>query len=63
MRQAYRRAAEVSGLSSKDPIHPDLPKRWNSTHDMGVDATAKRFALDLIMEQFKYGIGLSALSD
>jgi hypothetical protein len=55
MRQEYRRAAEVAGLSSKEPTHPDSPTRWNSTHDMGVNATAKRFALDSIMEQFVLG--------
>jgi hypothetical protein len=63
MRQEYRRAAEVAGLSSKEPTHPDLPTRWNYTHEMGVDATAKRFALDSIMKQDKDGIGCGALSD
>jgi hypothetical protein len=54
--------AEVAGLSSKEPTHPDSPTRWNSTHEMGVDATSKRFALDTIMEQFKDDIGCGALS-
>jgi hypothetical protein len=63
MRQEYRRAAEVAGLSSKKPAHPDSPTHWNSKHEMGVDATAKRFALDSKMEQFKDGIGCGALSD
>jgi hAT family C-terminal dimerisation region len=63
MRQEYRRAVEVAGLSSKEPTHPDSPTRWNSTREMGVDATAKRFTLDSIMEQFKDSIGCGALSD
>jgi hypothetical protein len=63
MRQEYRRAAEVAGLSSKERTHPDSPTRWNSKHEMGVDDTAKRFALDSTMEQFKDGIGCGALSD
>jgi hypothetical protein len=58
MRQEYRRAAEVTDLSSKEPTHPSLT-RWNSTHEMGVDATAKRFALDSIMEQFKDVLSVS----
>jgi hypothetical protein len=63
MRQEYRRTAVVAGLSSKEPTHPDSPTRWNSTHEIGVDATSKRFALDSIMEQFKDDIGCGALSD
>jgi hypothetical protein len=63
LRQGYRRAAEVAGLSSKEPTHPDSPTRRNSTHDMSVYAPAKRFTLDSIMEQFEDGIGCGALSD
>jgi hypothetical protein len=63
MRQEYRRAAEVAGLSSKKPTLPDSPTRWNSTHEMDVNATAKRSALDSIMEQFMEGIGCGALSE
>jgi hypothetical protein len=59
MRQEYRRAAEVTNLSSKEPTHPDSLTRWNSKHEMGVDATAKRFALDSIMEQFKDVLSVS----
>jgi hypothetical protein len=51
MRQEYRRAAEVASLSSKEPTHPDSPTRWNSTHEMGVDATPNLFAFDSTMEQ------------
>jgi hypothetical protein len=59
----YHRAAEVAGLSSKEPTHLDTPTRWNSTHEMGVSASAKRFALESIMEQFKDCIGCGALFD
>jgi hypothetical protein len=63
MRQEYRRAAEVAGLSRKEPTHPNSPMRWNSTHEIGVDPAVKLFALDLIMEQFKDGISCGALSE
>jgi hypothetical protein len=50
MRHQYRVEAVAAGLANKEPTHQDSPTRWNSTHEMCVDASSKRVVLDSIMD-------------
>jgi hypothetical protein len=44
-------------------MHQDLPTRWNSTHEMCVDAYGKCVILDSIIDQYAADIGHGALPD
>ncbi len=50
MRQQYRVEPAATGLASKQPMHQDSPTRWNSTHEMCIDASGKHIVLDSIMD-------------
>lgn len=62
VRQAYRAAARTSGLPSIEPTHHDCPTRWNSTHQMCLDATEKRLVLDAILQEHHNVVGVGPLT-